>query len=82
MKYYLLITAREWQTLQEPIDNNAFFPRSSLPLRAIIDYEKLKPVRYHYSRQMDEIINYCVKYQDECHNLYPTLEKLGLDRLH
>lgn len=78
MKYYLLITAREWQTLQEPIDNNAFSPRSLLPLRSIIDYEKLKPVRYHYSRQMDEIINYCVKYQDECHNLYPTLEKLGL----
>lgn len=44
----------------------------------IIDNMGLKQVSYRYSRHMDEIVNYCVKHQDKCKKLYPTLEKLGL----
>ncbi|WP_392563856.1 hypothetical protein RHO13_11585 [Orbus wheelerorum] len=78
MKYYLLITTRQWQELQQPIDDNALFPRSFIVPRSIVDYTKLKPVHYRYSREMDEIIKYCVNNQDQCKNLYSTLEKLGL----
>ncbi|WP_392563031.1 hypothetical protein RHO12_06100 [Orbus sturtevantii] len=78
MNYYLLITRREWQELQQPIDDNPFSRRSLLPPKTIIDYTKFKPVRYRYSSQMDEIVKYCVNNQDQCKNLSPTLETLGL----
>ncbi|WP_392564737.1 hypothetical protein RHO13_04830 [Orbus wheelerorum] len=78
MKYYLLMTTRQWQELQKPIDDNSLFPRSSIVPRSIVDYTKLKPVRYRYSNEMDDVVKHCVKNQDQCKNLYPTLEKLGL----
>ncbi|WP_392563553.1 hypothetical protein RHO13_09395 [Orbus wheelerorum] len=78
MKYYLLMTTRQWQELQKPIDDNSLFPRSSIVPRSIVDYKQLKPVHYRYSNEMDEIIKYCVNNQDQCKNLYSTLEKLGL----
>ncbi|WP_392561893.1 hypothetical protein RHO12_12340 [Orbus sturtevantii] len=78
MNYYQLITKREWQELQQPINDNLFSRRSLLPPRTIVDYTKFKPVRYRYSSQMDEIVKYCVNNQDQCQHLYPTLEKLGL----
>ncbi|WP_392552716.1 DNA/RNA non-specific endonuclease [Orbus wheelerorum] len=78
MKYYLLMTTRQWQELQKPIDDNSLFPHSSIVPRSIVDYTQLKPVRYRYSNEMDDVIKYCVKNQDQCKNLYPTLEKLGL----
>ncbi|RKS85745.1 DNA/RNA non-specific endonuclease [Orbus hercynius] len=78
MKYYLLLTARQWDELQKPQEENSIFRRSPLVPSRIVDYTQLKPVRYNYSGQMDEIIQYCVTYQDECKNLYSTLETLGL----
>ncbi|WP_392564616.1 hypothetical protein RHO13_03935 [Orbus wheelerorum] len=78
MKYYLLITTRQWQELQKPIDDNSLFPHRSIVPRSIVDYTKLKPVRYRYSSEMDDVVKHCVKNQDQCKNLYPTLEKLGL----
>jgi hypothetical protein len=38
----------------------------------------LKKVKYQYNQHLNEIVQYCVKYQEECQNLYSTLEKLGL----
>jgi hypothetical protein len=78
MKYYYLITQQEWQEIQKPADNSLFKQGVTPFDNLIIDNMGLKQVSYRYSRHMDEIINYCVKHQDKCKNLYPTLEKLGL----
>ncbi|WP_392553272.1 hypothetical protein RHO14_05275 [Orbus wheelerorum] len=78
IKYYLLMTLREWQALQKPIDDNSLFPRRSVVPRSIVDYTQLKPVRYRYSSELDDVVKHCINNQDQCKNLYPTLEKLGL----
>lgn len=78
MKQYYLITQRQWQDLQKPADDSLLMQRDTPYNTRIIDNIGFKQVRYHYRQQMDEIIHYCVKHQDECKNLYPTLEKLGL----
>ncbi|MCX8648767.1 hypothetical protein J3U21_00255 [Gilliamella sp. B2776] len=78
MKYYLLMTTRQWQELQNQKEEYSSFRPNPLITNSLIQYSKLKPVRYDYSSKMDEIIHYCVKHQDECKNLYPPLEELGL----
>lgn len=78
MKHYYLITQQQWQDLQKPADDSLFMQRDTPFNTRIIDNTGFKQVRYHYRQQMDEIIHYCVKHQDECKNLNPTLEKLGL----
>lgn len=78
MKYYLLMTTRQWQELQKQKEDNSIIRLRSFIFNTIIQDSKLKPVRYDYSSKMDDIIKYCVKHQDECKNLYPTLEELGL----
>lgn len=78
MKQYYLITQQQWQDLQKPADDSLLMQRDTPYNTRIIDNIGFKQVRYHYRQQMDEIIHYCVKHQDECKNLYPTLEKLGL----
>ena len=78
MKYYLLMTTKQWQEYQKQKENDSLFSSISLSSNTIIEYSKLRPVYYDYSSKLDEIVEYCVKHQDECKNLYPTLEALGL----
>ena len=78
MKYYLLMTTKQWQEYQEQKENDSLFSSISLSSNTIIEYSKLRPVYYDYSSKLDEIVEYCVNHQDECKNLYPTLEALGL----
>ena len=78
MKYYLLMTTRQWQELQKQKEDNSIIRPRSFVFNTIIQDSKLKPVRYDYSSKMDDIIKYCVKHQDDCKNLYPTLKELGL----
>ena len=78
MKYYVLITAKQWQEYQKQKENDSPFSSISLSSNTIIEFNKLKPVYYDYRSKIDEIVEYCVKHQDECENLYPTLEALGL----
>ncbi|PWV58494.1 hypothetical protein C7375_11927, partial [Frischella perrara] len=78
MKYYLLMTTKQWQEYQKQKESDSLFSSISLSSNTIIEYSKLKPVYYNYSSKLDEIVEYCVNHQDECKNLYPTLEALGL----
>ncbi|AJA45709.1 DNA/RNA non-specific endonuclease [Frischella perrara] len=78
MKYYLLMTTKQWQEYQKQKENDSPFSSISLSSNTIIEYSKLRPIYYDYSSKLDEIVEYCVKHQDECKNLYPTLEALGL----
>lgn len=78
MKYYILVTQKEWKELQKPINEIPFDHSNSFLKKSLVDYAKLKPVRYQYSNHIDEIVQYCVKNQNECKNLYPVLEKLCL----
>ena len=78
MKYYLLMTTKQWQEYQKQKENDSPFSSISLSSNTIIEYSKLRPVYYDYSSKLDEIVEYCVNHQDECKNLYPTLEALGL----
>ena len=78
MKYYVLITAKQWQEYQKQKENDSPFSFISLSSSTIIEYSKLKPVYYDYRSKIDEIVEYCVNHQDDCKNLYPTLEALGL----
>lgn len=78
MKYYLLMTTKQWQEYQKQKENDSLFSSISLSSNTIIEYSKLRPVYYDYSSKLDEIVEYCVNHQDECKNLYPTLEALGL----
>ena len=78
MKYYLLMTTKQWQEYQKQKENDSLFSSISLSSNTIIEYSKLRPVYYDYSSKLDEIVEYCVKHQDECKNLYPTLEALGI----
>ena len=78
MKYYLLMTTKQWQEYQKQKENDSLFSSISLSSNTIIEYSKLRPVYYDYRSKIDEIVEYCVKHQDECKNLYPTLEALGL----
>jgi hypothetical protein len=78
MKYYRLITNKEWQELQKPLDNS-LTPHSDNPFpQKVIETTEFKKVKYQYNQHLNEIVQYCVKYQEECQNLYSTLEKLGL----
>ena len=78
MKYYLLMTTKQWQEYQKQKENDSLFSSISLSSNTIIEYSKLRPIYYDYSSKLDEIVEYCVNHQDECKNLYPTLEALGL----
>ena len=78
MKNYVLITAKQWQEYQKQKENDSPFSSISLSSNTITEFNKLRPVYYDYSSKLDEIVEYCVKHQDSCQNLYPTLEALGL----
>ena len=78
MKYYLLMTTKQWQEYQKQKESDSLFSSISLSSNTIIEYSKLRPIYYDYSSKLDEIVEYCVNHQDECKNLYPTLEALGL----
>ena len=78
MKNYILITAKQWKEYQKQKENDSPFSSISLSSNTIIEYSKLRPIYYDYSSKLDEIVEYCVNHQDECKNLYPTLEALGL----
>ena len=78
MKNYVLITAKQWKEYQEQKENSLTYRSTYLNPYTIIEFSKLRPVYYDYSSKLDEIVEYCVKHQDECKNLYPTLEALGL----
>ena len=78
MKNYVLITAKQWKEYQEQKKNGSTYRPTYLNPYTIIEFSKLRPVYYDYSSKLDEIVEYCVKHQDECKNLYPTLEALGL----
>ncbi|WP_202965334.1 DNA/RNA non-specific endonuclease [Frischella perrara] len=72
------MTTKQWQEYQKQKENDSPFSSISLSSNTIIEYSKLRPIYYDYSSKLDEIVEYCVKHQDECKNLYPTLEALGL----
>ena len=78
MKNYVLITAKQWQEYQKQKENDSPFSSISLSSNTITEFNKLRPVYYDYSSKLDEIVEYCVKHQDSCQNLYLTLEALGL----
>ncbi|AJA44482.1 DNA/RNA non-specific endonuclease [Frischella perrara] len=78
MKNYVLITAKQWQEYQKQKENDSPFSSISLSSNTITEFNELRPVYYDYRSKIDEIVEYCVKHQDECKNLYPTLEALGL----
>ena len=78
MKYYLLMTTKQWQEYQKQKENDSPFSSISLSSNTITEFNELRPVYYDYRSKIDEIVEYCVKHQDECKNLYPTLEALGL----
>ena len=78
MKNYVLITAKQWKEYQKQKENDSPFSSISLSSNTITEFNKLRPVYYDYSSKIDEIVEYCVKHQDSCQNLYPTLEALGL----
>lgn len=88
MKVYRLVTSNEWQRLlreQKSIERNKIFRQElGLPRYGVI-YDTLprwfndyKQVKLTYTREVDEIVDYCVRHQDFCLNLYQTLEQLGL----
>ena len=72
------MTTKQWQEYQKQKENDSPFSSISLSSNTIIEYSKLRPIYYDYSSKLDEIVEYCVNHQDECKNLYPTLEALGL----
>ena len=78
MENYVLITAKQWKEYQEQKGNSLTYRPTYLNPYTIIEFSKLRPVYYDYSSKIDEIVEYCVKHQDSCQNLYPTLEALGL----
>ena len=55
MKYYLLMTTRQWQELQKQKEDNSIIRPRSFIFNTIIQDSKLKPVRYDYSSKMDDI---------------------------
>lgn len=79
MKIYLLITAKEWRELQEQVSSYKVGNNGLSPLKGtFLQQSQFKKILFRHRNEMDEAINYCVKNQDNCKNLYSTLEKLGL----
>ncbi|MFQ1019451.1 hypothetical protein ACGH6R_06520 [Gilliamella sp. CG13] len=79
MKCYKLITQKEWLALQKKA------PESLLAQYGFYEFPKTQlqasgynTVRYDYSAAQDEAIAHCVQHPEQCQQLYPTLENLGL----
>lgn len=79
MKFYHLITHREWEELQSYTSDSLSYEQTLSALKfSYLNQDNIKQVAFRYNNEIDEIVRYCTKNQDFCKNLYPTLEKLGL----
>lgn len=79
MKFYHLITHRQWKELQSETSDKIPYEQELTSLKfAYLNHGNINPVVFRYDNEIDEVVRYCVKNQDFCKNLYPTLEKLGL----
>ena len=79
MKCYQLITQQAWQQLQQPVAETPFANQDFIDLpKTRLQASGFEKVRFHYTAAQDEVIEHCIKYPEQCQQLYATLQKLGL----